>query len=108
MEDNMSAPTHTTSRRRTLKQGRLTELLARREQVGTAWAERASHGLPGLGDLTQELTIIEFALTEQWPHLAQSWLPAWVISDARKLHDPSTKTDGTCRICVASARQAVA
>ncbi len=104
----MSAPTHNASRRRTLKQGRLTDLLARREQVGTAWAERASHGLPGLGDLMQELTVIEFALTEQWPQLAQSWLPEWVVADAHKLHDPSTEAGITCGICTASAGRAAA
>lgn len=104
----MSAPARRTSRGHRLKQGRLTELLTKREQTGTTWAETASHGLPGLGRLTVELTVIEHALTEQWPHLSEAWLHEWAVADARKLHNPDTGTRASCRICQSTTGQAAA
>jgi len=108
MEDTMFAPTNSTSRRATRKQGRLSELLAHREDVGTQWAERASHGLPGLGELTEQLMVVELAITEQWPKVSEAWLGEWVVSDARKLHDPDTGPYEACAICARSSRQAAA
>ena len=88
---------------------RLKQLLERRDALGKAWAERASHGLPGLGDLTIDLILVEDALAERWPYLAQRWLlKEWVVADANKLHDPDTDPRRNCAICVASRSAAAA
>ncbi|MBO3090011.1 hypothetical protein [Cellulomonas dongxiuzhuiae] len=93
-----------TRRHRSNQQSRLAELLARRDRLGAEWAERVSHGLQGVGRLTEDLMVTEWALTEGWPHLSEAWLPQWVQADARKLHDPSAGPHGGCRYC-SQARQ---
>ena len=106
MEDNRSAPAHFTSPTPHPQQERVSEcgtVLAHRESL----AERAWHGLPGLGGPTHDLMVIEFALTAQWP-FAQSWPPEWVVSDSRTFHDPDTRVERNCGICMLSARPAAA
>lgn len=98
----MSAPHRDAARRRTNRQQRLAALLTRRDELGADWAERMSHGLPGVGQLLKELTITEWALTDGWPHLGETWVVEWVQSDARKLHDPVTERSDGCRYCEAA------
>lgn len=97
----MSAATRQVVPATVLQAKRLERLLDRRREVGTAWAERASHGLPGLGELTMELTVLEETLSRQWPEKVIAWLPAWIEADARKIHDPDTTTGDGCSICAA-------
>lgn len=100
----MTSSASTTSRRRSLKEARLRELLARREAVATTWAERISHGLGDVGSLLQELTILEFALIEHWPHLTERDVRQWVVADAKKLHDPTSAVHMTCSLCRAASQ----
>ncbi|CAL8979495.1 hypothetical protein CELL_03202 [Cellulomonas sp. T2.31MG-18] len=82
------------------KQLRLQQLLERRRAIGSTWAERISHGLPGVGNLTADLLLVELAITEQWPQAVELWLPEWVVADAVKLHDPAQPRDD-CSVCKA-------
>ena len=102
----MSAPRGGARQHRTNQQQRLAMLLARRDRLGTDWAERISHGLPGVGQLLEELMVTEWALTEGWPHLGEAWVIQWVQADARKLHDPDVGRRGACQYCVSTARRA--
>src|SRR4051794_30342932 len=90
------------------KQRRLAQLLERRLAVGSSWAERISHVLDGVEDLTVELLLVEMAIAEQWPADAEMWMREWIVADATKLHDPAERRD-ECSICVAlGARSAAA
>ncbi|WP_155856072.1 hypothetical protein [Cellulomonas sp. URHD0024] len=93
---------------RTHKQHRLAALLARRDRLGTDWAERISHGLPGVGQLLEELMVTEWALTEGWPHLGETWVIQWAQADARKLHNPEVGRRGGCQYCATAWRRASA
>ena len=104
----MSGRTENTSRRRTLQRERLSELLIRRDQIGTTWAERFSHGLPGVGELTIALMVAEVALTDGWPHLAGDWTGEWAVADIRKLHDPEAGPKAGCSICARRVARASA
>ena len=104
----MSGRTENTSRRRTHQRQRLSEFLIRRDQIGTTWAERFSHGLPGVGELTIALMVAEVALTDGWPHLAGDWTGEWAVADIRKLHDPAAGPKAGCNICAARATRAAA
>ena len=95
--------TNSSSVRRLSGRGeRLKQLLERRDALGQAWAERASHGLSGLGELTIDLLLVENSLAERWPYLSERWLKEWVVADANKLHDPDTDPRRNCTICVGS------
>ncbi|EYR62989.1 hypothetical protein N866_03860 [Actinotalea ferrariae CF5-4] len=107
MEDSMSAH-RSTRKHRSNQQSRLSALLERRDQLGADWAERVSHGLQGVGELTEELMVTEWALTEGWPHLSEAWLIQWVQADARKLHDPDSNDRTDCRYCTQARQQASA
>jgi len=95
----MSGPTQNPSRRRTIQRARLSELLIRRDQIGAEWAERFSHGLPGVAGLTLDLIVTEAVLTDGWPHLAENWTGEWAIADIRKLHDPDAGLHPGCSLC---------
>ncbi|CAL8973713.1 hypothetical protein CELL_01601 [Cellulomonas sp. T2.31MG-18] len=101
----MTAAQRNANRHRTIGQVRQQQLIARRSVVATAWAEGISHGLP-VGDLLEELSILEFALIDQWPHLAEACLRRWVVADAAKLHDPDRGAYPGCTLCHEAARQA--
>lgn len=81
------------------KTARLARLLARRDKIGTEWAERFSHGLPGVGDLTIDLAIAEMTLTDDWPGVGERWTAEWALADIRKLHDPRVAPRPGCSIC---------
>ena len=104
----MSGRTENTSRRRTLRRERLSQLLIRRDQLGRMWSKHISHGLPDVGRLTLELTVAEIALTENWPHLADDWVGVWAMADARRLHDPEAGVHDDCSICARQSRRAAA
>lgn len=104
----MSQHTDHTSRRHTLQRQRLAELLVRRDQIGATWAERISHGLPGVGNLTIDLMVAEAALTDGWPNLADDWTGQWAIADIRKLHDPAAGRRPGCTICARRSARAAA
>ena len=87
-------------RRLSGRDDRLKQLLERRDALGRSWAERASHGLPGLGDLTIDLLVVENSLAERWPYLSERWMREWVVADANKLHDPESDPRRSCAICV--------
>ncbi len=82
------------------KQLRLAALLDWRQMVGSAWAERISHDLSGVEDLTTELLLVELAIAEQWPGDIEVWMREWIVADATKLHDPASGA-GDCSVCVA-------
>jgi hypothetical protein len=82
------------------KRRRLEQLLERRRTVGSAWAERISHSLSGVEDLTVELLLVEMAIADQWPNDVEVWMREWIVADATKLHDPAERRDD-CSICVA-------
>lgn len=83
------------------RQRRLEQLLERRRTVGSSWAERISHALGGVEELTTELLLVELAIADQWPSAVDAWMREWIVADASKLHDPAERrTD--CSICVAS------
>ena len=73
----MSGRSENTTQGRAQKVQRLSELLARRDQLGTTWAEHISHGLPDAGRLTIDLMVAEAALADGWPHLAEDWSGVW-------------------------------
>lgn len=85
-------------RSRKLQAQRLSDLLARRAAIGAEWAERTSHGLPS-GEQLLELSTVERALTEGWPHLAEKWLTSWIVADAGRLHGGSDNQIANCRYC---------
>ncbi|WP_449385439.1 hypothetical protein [Cellulomonas soli] len=86
---------------------RLGQLLERRRTVGASWAERISHALPGVDQLTGELLLVEMAIAEQWPDDVEVWMREWVVADATRLHDPARPRDD-CSICVALGAPTVA
>ena len=100
----MSGRTENPSRRRTQQRARLSELLIRRDQIGAAWAERFSHGLPGVGGLTLDLMVAEATLTDGWPRLAENWTGEWAVADIRKLHDPGAHAG--CSLCARRSSRA--
>ena len=77
---------------------RLGQLLERRRAVGSSWAERISHALPGVEELTGELVLVEMAIAEQWPDDVETWVLGWIEADVAKLHDPAQPRDD-CSIC---------
>lgn len=79
---------------------RLGQLLERRRTVGSSWAERISHALPGVEELTGELLLVEMAIAEQWPDDVEVWMRQWIVADAMKLHDPGQPRDDRS-ICAA-------
>ena len=99
----MPGRTDNPNRHRTQRQTRLAGLLAQRDQIAQTWAERFSHGLPGVGNLTVDLMVTEAALTDGWPHLADSWSGQWALADIRKLHDPDAGRYPGCSLCTRRA-----
>lgn len=100
----MSGRTNQPSRHRTQRQAKLAELLLRRDQTAKDWAERFSHGLDGVPQLTLELIYLETVLTAGWPSLAQDWVGEWALADVRKLHDPDAGTAPGCAVCAVRSR----
>lgn len=90
------------------KKARLAQLLAHRAELGTRWAEQMSHAQSGVGDLMSELTVVETAITDQWPHMVQTWLPQWVVADAKRVHDPDLGPATGCSICALEFSQRAA
>lgn len=95
----MSARTNQPGRHRVQRQARLAELLLKRDQTAKDWAERFSHGLDGVPQLTLELIHLEAALTDGWPHLTGRWVGEWAVADIRKLHDPDAGVAPGCAVC---------
>ena len=56
-----------------------------------------------LGNLTVDLMVTEAALTDGWPHLADSWSGQWALADIRKLHDPDAGRYPGCSLCTRRA-----
>ena len=82
---------------------RRAELLALRASVGAEWADRMSHGMPS-AKLLRELSILEHALTERWPHMSTRWLTDWILADAGRIHGgPEARMPG-CRYCASAQR----
>lgn len=95
----MSGRTNEPRRHRVQRQARLAELLLKRDQTAKNWAERFSHGLDGVPQLTFELIHLEAALTDGWPHLTDRWVGEWAMPDVRKLHDPNAGREPGCAVC---------
>ena len=95
----MSSTTHRSSEHRSTQRSRLSELLIRRDQIGTRWAESVSHARPEASNLTIELMVTEIDLADGWPEMADRWAGEWAIADVRKLHDPSAGRKPGCSIC---------
>ena len=95
----MSGRINQPRRHRAQRQARLAELLLKRDQTAEEWAERFSHGLDGVPQLTLELIHLEAALTDGWPHLTDTWVGEWAVADVRKLHDPDVGTEPGCAVC---------
>ena len=81
------------------RRSRLSELLTQRDGIGTRWAESISHALPAASVLTIDLMVVEAALSDGWPDLADRWIGEWAIADIRKLHDPDMGLRAGCTIC---------
>lgn len=104
----MSVATPHPSTRNKRRSARMTQLLARRAELGAQWAQQMSHARPESGTATEELLLIEKAIAEQSPNLAALWMPHWVIADAAMLHDPDTGSARGCNICAAEMCQQAA
>lgn len=100
----MSAPPLGNPPRQDSREEPLKRLLALRADLGREWARAASHDSPTQVSLTREVTAIEAALTEGWPHLTGAWFAQWILDDARELHNADVDPRATCPQCQARLR----